>query len=154
MLILGIDPGSAITACGLINSLTKEIQFDYIKLKRSLKQEDKIYAVYNFVKEILHKFKPEQVAIETPFYSVNIQSAMLLSEIKAASIIASKEFGLQISQYTPREIKQSICGYGAADKDQVRFVLEKTLKVDLKNLPLDVSDALAVALTHIYVAGL
>ncbi len=154
MLILGIDPGSTITACGLINPSTKEIYYDFIKLKKKLKQEEKIFAVYNFIKEILKQYNPTEVAIETPFYSVNIQSAMLLSEIKAAAIIAVKQHGIEIEQYTPRQIKQSICGYGAADKNQVRFVVEKTLKLDLKDQPLDISDSLAVALTHIYARGL
>ena len=154
MLILGIDPGSTITACGLINPSTKEIYYDFIKLKKKLKQEEKIFAVYNFIKEILEQHNPTEVAIETPFYSVNIQSAMLLSEIKAAAIIAVKQHGIEIEQYTPRQIKQSICGYGAADKNQVRFVVEKTLKLDLKDQPLDISDSLAVALTHLYARGL
>jgi len=150
MLILGIDPGSTITACGIIDTLSKKTVFDYIKLKKNLSQDDKVYSVYKFIQEILKDFQPEEVAIETPFYSVNIQSAMLLSEIKAASVIAAKQEGLTVFQYTPREIKQAICGYGAADKNQIRFVIEKTLKLDLKELPLDVSDAIAVALTHIY----
>ncbi len=150
MLILGIDPGSTITACGIIDSLSKRTIFDYIKLKRNLSQNDKIYSVYRFIQEVVREFQPEEVAIETPFYSVNIQSAMLLSEIKAASIIAAKQEGLTVFQYTPRQIKQAICGYGAADKSQIRFVVEKTLKLDLKELPFDVSDAIAVALTHIY----
>ncbi len=154
MLILGIDPGSTITACGLINLSTKEIHYDFIKLKKKLRQEEKIFAVYEFIKEILEQHSPKEVAIETPFYSVNIQSAMLLSEIKSAAIIAVKQYGIEIEQYTPRQIKQSICGYGAADKNQVKFVVEKTLKVNLKDQPFDVSDALAVALTHIYVRGL
>ncbi len=154
MLILGIDPGSTITACGLIDSSTKETLFDFIKLRRNIQQDDKVYLVYKFINEILDQFKPTEVAIEAPFYSVNIQSAMLLSEIKAASIIAAKRHELPIYQYTPKQVKQAICGYGAADKNQVKFVIEKTLKLDLKNNPLDVSDAIAVALTHIYTHGL
>ncbi len=150
MLILGIDPGSQITACGLIESSTKKTSFEYIKLKKKLAQEEKIYSVYRFIEEVLNKYSPKEVAIETPFYSVNVRSAMLLSEIKAASIIASKKNQVPIFQYTPRQIKQAICGYGAANKNQIRFVLEKTLKIDLSKSPLDVSDAIAVALTHIY----
>ncbi len=150
MLILGIDPGSSITACGLVDSQSKQTFFNYIKLKKNLNQNEKLYSVYKFILRVLKDFQPQEVAIETPFYSVNIQSAMLLSEIKAASIIAAKEEGLDVFQYTPREIKQAICGYGAADKNQIKFVVEKTLKINLKEMPFDVSDALAVALTHIY----
>ncbi|WP_029951937.1 crossover junction endodeoxyribonuclease RuvC [Hippea sp. KM1] len=154
MLILGVDPGSSITACGFIDPSTKKIEFDFIKFKQKTPQEERIFGVFEFISQIIRAFKPHEIAVESPFYSVNIKSAMVLSQIKAAVIIAAKQEGKNIFQYTPRQIKQAICGYGAADKNQVRFVLEKTLNIDLGDMPLDVSDALAVALTHIYTKGL
>ncbi|AEA33337.1 crossover junction endodeoxyribonuclease RuvC [Hippea maritima] len=154
MLILGVDPGSSITACGFIDPTTKKTDFDFIKFKQKTSQEEKIFGVFEFLDNAIKNFKPNEVVVESPFYSVNIKSAMVLSEIKAAVIIAAKQNNLKVFQYTPRQIKQAICGYGAADKNQVRFVLEKTLNINLKDEPLDVSDALAVALTHIYTKGL
>ncbi len=150
MLILGIDPGSSITAYGLIDTKTKNVKYDYIKLKKSLSKEDKIYKIFLYTKEIIENNSVENVAVEDSFYSVNIQSSMLLSEVRAAVIIASKEKNIDIYQYLPRQVKQAVCGYGAATKEQIKFIVEKTLKIDLKNQPLDVSDALGVALTHIY----
>ncbi len=150
MLILGIDPGSSITACGLIDTKTKDVEYDYIKLKKSLSKEDKIYKIFLYVKKIIENNNVENVAVEDSFYSVNIQSSMLLSEVRAAVIIASKEKNIGIYQYLPRQVKQAVCGYGAATKEQIKFIVEKTLKIDLTNQPLDVSDALGVALTHIY----
>ncbi len=150
MLILGIDPGSSITAYGLIDTKTKNVKYDYIKLKKSLSKEDKIYKIFLYTKEIIENNSVESVAVEDSFYSVNIQSSMLLSEVRAAVIIASKEKNIDIYQYLPRQVKQAVCGYGAATKEQIKFIVEKTLKIDLKNQPLDVSDALGVALTHIY----
>ncbi len=150
MLILGIDPGSSITAYGLIDTKTKNVKYDYIKLKKSLSKEDKIYKIFLYTKEIIENNSVENVAVEDSFYSVNIQSSMLLSEVRAAVIIASKEKNIDIYQYLPRQVKQAVCGYGAATKEQIKFIVEKTLKIDLKDQPLDVSDALGVALTHIY----
>jgi len=150
MLILGIDPGSSITAYGLINTKTKSVEYGYIKLKKSLSKEDKIYKIFLYVKDVIENNNVENVAVEDSFYSVNIQSSMLLSEVRAAVIIASKEKNIDIYQYLPRQVKQAVCGYGAATKEQIKFIVEKTLKIDLKNQPLDVSDALGVALTHIY----
>ncbi|WP_022669914.1 crossover junction endodeoxyribonuclease RuvC [Hippea alviniae] len=154
MLILGVDPGSKITACGLIDSSTKHSFWEIKKINNRLKQTDKIFEVFEFILKVIEKYKPEELAVESPFHSVNIKSAMILSEIKAAVIVAAKFKNINVYQYSPREVKQAICGYGAADKNQIKFVVEKTLKVSLKDELLDVSDALALALTHIYTHNL
>ncbi len=150
MHILGVDPGSSITAFGIVDSQTKQASFDFLKLPKKLSQEDKIYKVYLYTKNIIENNGVDGVVLEGTFYSVNIKSAMILSQMRAAVIVAAKEFGIDIFQYQPREIKQAVCGYGGAAKEQIRFIVEKTLSVSLENQPLDVSDALAIALTHIY----
>ncbi len=150
MLILGIDPGSSITAYGLIDSKTKKSDYGYIKLKKGLAKEEKVYRIFLYIKDILENNLIDSVALEDTFYSVNIQSAMLLSEIRASVIIAAKELNVRIYQYLPRQVKQAVCGYGGATKEQIKFLVENTLKINLSNQPLDVSDALGVALTHIY----
>ncbi len=150
MHILGIDPGSAITAYGIIDLKNKDFSYTHLKLNPKRSLEDKIYDIFEFTVDIIEHSKIYSVAIESPFYSVNIRSSMILSQIKGAIIAAVKMKGLNIYQYSPREIKKSVCGYGAAEKEQVRFIVEKTLHINLKKEPLDVSDALSVALTHIY----
>ncbi len=153
MLILGVDPGSSITAYGIVDSKTKEADFGYLKIPAKNKQEDKVYKVFLYIKDIILNNVIDGVAVEGAFYSVNVQSSMLLSQIRAAVIVAAKECGKDVFQYQPRVIKQAVCGYGNAQKEQVKFIVEKTLKVDLKKEPFDVSDALAIALTHIYTIG-
>ncbi len=152
MFILGIDPGSSVTAYGLIDSETKQSEYGFIKLKKQSTHEDKIYKIFMYIKDTIASYKVDSVAIENSFYSVNIQSAMLLSQVRAAVIIAAKDRGIEVYQYLPRQVKQAVCGYGAADKEQIRFIVEKTLNIHLDKQPLDVSDALAVALTHMYTA--
>jgi len=150
MHILGIDPGSAITAYGIVDLENNDFLYTHLKLSPKRSLEDKIYDIFKFTVDVIDNSKIDSVAIENPFYSVNIKSSMILSQIKGAIIAAVKMKGLDIYQYSPREIKKSVCGYGAAEKEQVRFIVEKTLALDLKGEPLDVSDALSVALTHSY----
>lgn len=152
MFILGIDPGSSVTAYGLIDSKTKQSEYGFIKLKKQLTHEDKIHKIFLYVKETIASHRVDSVAVENSFYALNVQSAMLLSQVRAAVIIAAKENSIGICQYLPRQVKQAVCGYGAATKEQIRFVVEKTLNIHLNKQPLDVSDALAVALTHIYMS--
>ncbi len=150
MLILGIDPGSSITAFGIINPKTKESSYGYLKLSSKINMEDKLYKVFLFVKDIIKDNNIDSVAVEGSFYSVNIQSATILSQIRAAVIIAAKDSNIDVYQYQPKEVKQAVCGYGGAKKEQIKFIVEKTLNISLEKEPLDVSDALAIALTHIY----
>jgi crossover junction endodeoxyribonuclease RuvC len=150
MRIAGIDPGSSITAYGIIDTDTKQSEYGFLKIPSKLSHEEKIYRVYSFIKDVIVDNSVDSLALEGSFYSVNIQSAMLLSQIRAAVIIASKECNIDISQYQPKQIKQSVCGYGSAKKEQVRFIVEQTLKIKLDKQPLDVSDALSVALAHMY----
>ncbi len=153
MFTIGIDPGSSITACAFVNLDTKESYFDYLKLDKNLSHEKKMHEVFLYIKHILSEHPVQSVAVEGSFYSVNVQSALLLSQIRAAVIIGAMESGYYVYQYLPRQVKQAVCGYGNASKEQVRFVVEKTLGIDLSSEPLDVSDAFAIALTHIYSSG-
>ncbi len=154
MFILGIDPGSSITAYGLVEPKTRKSEYGFLKLKRKSTHEEKIYEIFLYVKDIIKSYEINGVAVENSFYSVNIQSAMLLSQVRAAVVIASKDMGIEVTQYLPRQVKQAVCGYGAAAKEQIKFIVEKTLGIKLNKEPLDVSDALAVALTHIYTLNL
>ncbi len=150
MLIIGIDPGSTLTACGFIETEQKEIFYDYKKLDNKKSHDERVYDVYLYIKRLLEKYPVTDVALEGSFYSVNIQSALLLAQVRAAIVVAAMDMGFRVHQYLPKQIKQAVCGYGNASKEQIRFIVEKTLGIKLDNAPLDVSDALAVALTHFY----
>ncbi len=153
MFIIGIDPGSSITACGLIDPSSHEILCDYIKFKKSMDHQKKMYEIFLYVKRMLKEYPIKDVALEGSFYSVNVQSAMLLAQIRACVTVAAMDMGFTVYQYLPRQVKQAVCGYGNATKEQIRYIVEKTLNVDLSGYPLDVSDALAIALTHMYSSG-
>ena len=97
----------------------------------------------------LEKFKPEAFAIEDSFYSKNVKSAIRLGQARAALMLSAAKFDIDIYEYAPRKVKQSICGSGAATKEQVKFMVYNILQ--LKNGPkeLDITDSMAVGLCFI-----
>jgi len=146
--ILGIDPGSKVTAFGIVDCLNKTCSYDFVRLTSIPNFDDKLYLVFKKTKEIIDKYEIEEVAIEDVFYSVNIKSSFKLSEIKGAALVAAKISGKSVTHYLPKEIKQAISGYGAASKAQLRFIIEKIFNIKLEKTPLDVSDAISIALAH------
>ena len=150
MRILSIDPGLAVTGFSILESDKKrQIRLlAYGLIKPPVK--DTLPRRLNFLFEetikILDKFKPEAFAIEDLFFSKNFKSAMALGQARGALILAAAQSNLPVSEYAPRKVKMSVCGNGAASKEQVGYMVLKILK--LKNLPKphDISDAIAVGI--------
>ena len=150
MRILSIDPGLSVTGFGILESAkTGQINLlAYGLIKPPIK--DTLPRRLNFLFEetikILDKFNPEALAIEDLFFSKNFKSAMALGQARGALILAAAQANLPVSEYAPRKVKMSVCGNGAASKEQVGYMVSKTLK--LKSLPksYDISDAIAVGI--------
>ena len=150
MRILSIDPGLSVTGFGILESVkTGQINLlAYGSIKPPIK--DTLPRRLNFLFEetikILDKFNPEALAIEDLFFSKNFKSAMALGQARGALILAAAQANLPVSEYAPRKVKMSVCGNGAASKEQVGYMVLKTLK--LKSLPksYDISDAIAVGI--------
>ena len=150
MRILSIDPGLSVTGFSILESV-KMGQINllaYGLIKPPVK--DTLPCRLNFLFEetikILDKFKPEAFAIEDLFFSKNFKSAMTLGQARGALILAAAQANLPVYEYAPRKVKMSVCGNGAASKEQVGYMVLKILK--LKNLPNshDISDAIAVGI--------
>ena len=101
------------------------------------------------MKELLKKFDPIAMAIEDTFHSINVKSALLLGQARGVLLLAAASMGIPSASYAPRKVKQSITGNGAADKKQLQYMVQQILKMDKPPSPLDVSDALAIALCHV-----
>ena len=101
------------------------------------------------MKELIEKFDPIIMAIEDTFYSINVKSALLLGQARGVLLLAAASMEIPSASYAPRKVKQSVAGNGAADKKQVQYMVQQILNMDKPPKPLDVSDALAVALCHI-----
>ena len=151
--ILGIDPGTQILGYGVIEitpSAPKYISMGVVDLRKEADHFAKIRKIFIEVTELIDHFKPDELAIEAPFYGKNIQSMLKLGRAQGSAIAAALNRNMPVYEYAPRKIKLSITGKGAASKEQVATLLMNILKT--KDLPdfLDATDGLAVALCHYY----
>ena len=149
-IILGIDPGSRITGYGLIQEVQGKIEYidsGCIRTSLSGNLSQKLLEIYNGICHLMDKYGPSEVAIEQVFMHKNPSSALKLGHARGVAMVAAASHKVQISEYAPREIKQTVVGYGAAEKDQVNHMVVCLLT--LNNAPQsDAADALAVAICH------
>lgn len=127
---------------------TKIITFGVIKLHKEEEHVDKLKEIYLQLQEIIETYLPKHMAVEAPFYGKNVQSMLKLGRAQGVAMAAGITMGLQITEYAPKKIKQSVTGNGNASKEQVAAMLEQILKVKISSEYLDATDALAVAMTH------
>jgi crossover junction endodeoxyribonuclease RuvC len=153
MIILGVDPGTLFTGYGLIKQNKNNFTFvknGFIKLPSSKLLPEKLEMIYDELDKIIKIYKPDEFAIETAFYGKNVQSAMKIGYARGVSILAAVHNKIETSEYSPREIKKSVVGTGAASKEQVSYMIRTILKIEDVKMRFDESDALAVALCHAF----
>jgi crossover junction endodeoxyribonuclease RuvC len=147
-IILGIDPGSRITGYGVVKEIDGGLQYldsGCIRTEGELSQ--KLLQIFNGVCQLMEEYNPNEGAIEEVFMHQNPNSALKLGHARGAAMVACASHRIQVSEYSPREIKQSIVGYGAAQKDQVKHMVTELLKLN-KAPQNDAADALAIAICH------
>jgi crossover junction endodeoxyribonuclease RuvC len=147
--ILGIDPGSRVTGYGLIESdgmRSVHIEHGALRLEGEA-LPPRLGEIFVRVSDLIVRHRPEVMAIEQVFVSKNAASALKLGQARGAAICAAIQHGLEVAEYTPTRIKQSIVGTGRADKTQVQHMVKMMLSLSGK-LQADAADALAVALSH------
>ena len=150
MKILGIDPGLVNTGFGIISHAKKIEVLDYGIISPDIKTDlsVRLNTIYNDTKLLIKKYLPDCLSIEEVFYSNNVKTTMKLGQARGAVLIAAAEFDLAVYEYSARKIKLSLTGNGNSTKDQVKFMVENRLKVQINSLKNDASDALAAALCH------
>ena len=153
-IILGIDPGTNVMGYGLLSvkgTNPEMMCMGIIDLRRYSDAYLKLGHIFERVVSIIDSYHPDELAIEAPFFGKNVQSMLKLGRAQGAAILAAKEYGVaSVTEYAPRKAKEAIVGNGAASKEQVQLMLEKTLGVKLESRHLDATDALAIALCHHY----
>lgn len=153
-IILGIDPGTQLLGFGIIRVTGKKssyVDMGVLDLRKENDAYTKLQSIYDCISEVCKNYHPTELAIESPFYGKNAQVVLKLGRAQGAAIIAALEYGVQsVTEYAPRKAKEAIVGNGAASKEQVQLMLEKTLGVKLESRHLDATDALAIALCHFY----
>lgn len=150
-IILGIDPGTVIMGYALIG-INKQhahlIEMDVLKLSAHKDVYIRLQLIHEKIKEIIEKYKPTEFAIEAPFFGKNVQSMLKLGRAQGVAIAAAMNAGLNVTEYSPKKVKQSITGNGNADKEQILKMLQQILSFTAKPKYYDATDALAVALCH------
>ncbi len=149
MIICGIDPGTRFTGYGLLE--IKGNQISYLAHGTiSPKGDDlpqRLKTVHLGIAEVLEKFSPAEVAVETSFYAKNAQTALKLGQVRGVIVLAASLLDIPVFEYTPTEVKKATCGYGRADKEQIGSMVAALLKMP-KISSHDASDALAVGICH------
>ena len=151
--ILGIDPGTNILGYGVICIDSKGphyVDMGVFDLRKITDPFEKLANIFSGVSELLEIHKPDELAVESPFYGKNAQVILKLGRAQGAALTAAVMKGIPVAEYAPRKAKIAICGNGAASKEQVAMMIQKTLKVELNPKHLDATDALAIALCHHY----
>ena len=155
-IILGIDPGTTIMGFGIIKVVGKKMEFIQMNELLLQKYDDhylKLKLIFERTIELIDTFKPDEIAIEAPFFGKNVQSMLKLGRAQGVAMAAGLSREIPITEYLPKKIKMAITGNGNASKEQVALMLKSLL--NLKSLPknLDATDGLAAAVCHFYNAG-
>jgi crossover junction endodeoxyribonuclease RuvC len=156
MLVIGVDPGTAITGYGLVNenadgSLTV-ITYGVIQTPADAPMPNRLLALHRQLQEILLLHRPQSGAVEKLFFQRNVTTAISVGQARGVALLALAEIGIPVAEYTPLEVKQAVTGYGGADKPQVQQMVKALLGLDAIPHPDDAADALAVAICHAHSA--
>ena len=154
-IISGIDPGTRVMGYGILGIKGKEpqlIAMGVLKLNLMDDHYMRLHHIYERVSGLVKQYLPDEMAIEAPFFGKNVQSMLKLGRAQGVAMAAALNQQIPITEYEPRKIKIAITGNGAASKEQVCAMLQRTLHIAQEDLPkfLDATDALAAALCHFY----
>jgi len=152
-IIIGIDPGTLVTGYGVIKMMSQQIQvlqYGILQLHKCPTHAIKLQKIFHYILEIIDEFKPDEAALEAPFYGKNVQAMLKLGRAQGVAMTAALIREVPITEYAPRKIKQAITGNGHASKEQIAQMLQALLQFDTLPKKLDATDALAVALCHAY----
>ena len=153
MIILGIDPGYAIVGYGVIdyrNNHFNVIDYGAILTDAKTPFNERLETVYDGICDIINKYKPDALAIEKLFYNTNAKTVIDVAQARGVINLAAQKNNLDIFEYTPLQVKQSVVGYGRAEKKQVQEMTRVILKLEKIPKPDDTADALAMAICHAY----
>lgn len=156
VITLGIDPGTAICGFGVVSldgASLRMIDAGCVRTPTNDSDADRLSQLYAALRALIVEHRPERVGIERLFFQRNVQTAMVVGQARGVALLAAAEAGLPIDEPTPNEVKQTICGNGSADKQQVASMVERLLGVSLAGVPDDATDALAIAIGCAYRAA-
>ena len=156
MVILGIDPGYAIVGYGVIdyrNNHFSVIDYGAILTDAKMPYNERLEKIYDDLTGIIEKYNPEAMAIEKVFYNSNAKTVIDVSQARGVIMLAAQKKKLPAYEYTPLQVKQSVVGYGRAEKKQIQEMIRRILALEKVPKPDDTADALAMAVCHAHASG-
>lgn len=151
MIILGIDPGTALTGYGAISiagGKLKVLTYGAISTAAGDPAHHRLRTLHRELGDLFARFEPPEVAVEQLFFNNNVRTALAVGQARGVVLLAAADAGCDVSEYTPLQVKQAVVGYGAAKKAQVQYMVKAILSLDETPKPDDAADALAVAICH------
>lgn len=153
MLVIGIDPGTARTGYGLVETSTsgalKLVHYGVIATPSKKSLPDRLIQLHEELQELLDSYKPDTAAVEQLFFQKNVSTALSVGQARGVVLLTLAASGLIVDEYSPQDVKTAVTGYGAADKTQMQKMVQTLLNMDRRPTPDDAADALAVAICHI-----
>jgi crossover junction endodeoxyribonuclease RuvC len=156
VIALGIDPGTAVCGFGVVDldgSALRLVDAGVVRTDADESDAERLRRLHAALRTLLLEYRPERIAVERLFFQRNVQTAMAVGQARGVALLAAAEAQVPIDEPTPNEVKQAICGNGAADKRQVATMVERLLGISLERVPDDATDALALAIGCAYRAS-
>ena len=156
MRVLGIDPGSEITGWGVIEGEGPRyqiVEYGAVRLPAGQRFSARLLSICSGLEEVIARHNPNVCAIEDGFLATNVKVTLKLGQVRGVAMLAAERAGLEIQEYSPRLVKQTVVGYGNAEKHQVQEMVRVLLSLNILPEPQDAADALAVAICHFHHAG-
>ncbi len=156
MRILGIDPGLAIVGWGIVDyekSKFHTVAYGAIRTPAGVCTEERLALIYDGIQALFEQYKPDAMAIEELFFNTNITTGIRVAEARGVLLLAARQAGVAIQEYTPLQVKQAVVGYGRAEKKQVMSMVTMLLGLKETPKPDDTADALAIAICHAHSGG-
>jgi crossover junction endodeoxyribonuclease RuvC len=154
-IILGIDPGTAIVGYAVVRAQGSELSLlacDVICTSAKMALAERLLCIYEELNTVIAAHKPQESAMEELFFAKNARTAMAVGQARGVAMLVLASNGLSIAEYTPKQVKQAVTGYGGANKDQVGEMVRILLKLPAIPHPDDAADAAAVAICHLHTA--
>ena len=153
MRVLGIDPGSETTGWGVIEGDGRRyqlIEYGAVRVSARERFAARLLKIAEALNGVIERLQPDVCAIEESFFAVNVKTALKLGQVRGVVLLVAERAHLEINEYSPRLVKQTVVGYGAAEKHQVQEMVRLLLRLNIAPQPFDAADALALAITHMH----
>ena len=156
MRIIGIDPGYAIIGYGIVDYNSSKfctVNYGAVTTKAKMPFASRLEIIFNDISTLLETFKPDALSLEKLFFNTNTTTAIDVAQARGVILLAAQLHGIKVYEYTPLQVKQSVTGYGRAEKSQIIEMTRRLLNLEKIPKPDDTADALALAVCHAYVGG-